>query len=126
MSEEKPIKTKRNKGGRPKLPPHELRKHKIEIWLSDVELADFEMMRQSTNLTRADLLRALIEKKRIQRVSVPEINRQTYARLGQIGNNINQLARAANQQGFTKDACDNYELHQVIQELRAELMGASE
>lgn len=61
MNEDKPIKPTRNKGGRPKLPEHELRRHKIEIWLSDVELADFEMMRQSTNLTRADLLRALLE-----------------------------------------------------------------
>lgn len=119
------VKKKRSKGGRPKLPEHELRKHKIEIWLSDVELADFDVMRQSTNLSRADLLRALIEKKRIPRVSVPEINRKTYALLGKIGNNINQLAKAANQQGFTKDACDLYELHQVIQELRAELMRAS-
>jgi hypothetical protein len=44
--------------------------------------------------------------------SVPEINRSTAIELGRIGNNLNQLARAAN-------ACNTLDLSATLREINA-------
>ena len=117
---------KRGKGGRPRLPEHEKKTNKIEVWLSDIELADFENLRSQTALSRADVIRALIQKRRIKRLSVPEVSRATYVELGKIGGNVNQLAKAANRYGYSDQGGELSELYQLIQRVRREIMGADD
>ena len=116
----------RKRGGRPPKPEHEVRKHRIEVWLSDMELADLEKLTEQTAASRADIIRALIGKRRIKRLSVPEVSRSTYVELGKIGGNINQLAKGANRYGYADQGRDLDELHQIIQAVRREIMGVDD
>lgn len=125
MSEET-VNKKRGKGGRPRLPEHEVRKHRIEVWLSDMELADLEKLTEQTAASRADIIRSLIQKRRVKRLSVPQVSRDTYVELGKIGSNINQLAKAANRYGYADQAGELAELYQMIQQVRREIMGADD
>lgn len=126
MSEDNPVKIRGNKGGRPPLPPHEKRTNKVEVWLSDFELADLARMQEETALSRADIIRSLIAGRRIKRLSVPAVNLKTYSELGKIGSNVNQLAKLANEYGYGDGFKHLSELSDVIQEVRREIMGASE
>lgn len=120
------VKYERNKGGRPRLPKHELRTHKIEFWLSDIELADLHYLTEQVAVSNAALVRSLISKKPLKRITTPAVNRETYALLGGIANNINQLAKVANRQGFTEKEVELGQLNHVINKLRAELLGVQE
>lgn len=116
----------RKRGGRPPKPVHELRRHRVEVWLSDFELADLHLLTEETAASRADVIRALIQKRRIKRLSVPKISRDTYVELGKIGSNINQLAKSANRYGYADQGRELAELHQIIQAVRREIMGADD
>ena len=117
---------KKKRGGRPPKPEHEVRKHRIEVWLSDMELADLEKLAEHTAASRRDVIRALIGKRRIKRLSVPEVSRATYVELGKIGGNVNQLAKAANRYGYSDQGGELSELYQLIQRVRREIMGADD
>lgn len=117
------VKYERNKGGRPCLPKHELRTHKIEFWLSDIELADLHYLAAQAAVSNAVLVRSLIAKKPLKRITTPAVNRETYAELGKIGSNINQLAKFANSYGYSDQASQLNDLYNVINKLRSELLG---
>lgn len=126
MTEYNPVKYEHNKGGRPRLPLHELRTHKIEFWLSDIELADLHYLAEQAAVSNAALVRSLISKKPLKRITTPAVNRETYALLGGIANNVNQLAKVANRQGLTEKEAELGQLNHVINKLRAELLGVQE
>lgn len=115
-----------NKGGRPPLPEHEKRKHRFEIWLNDFELADLQNLTEETALSRADVIRSLIAKRRIKRVTVPTVNLKTYSELGRIGTNVNQLAKFANEYGYGEGFKNMDDLYHVINKLRSELLGVDD
>lgn len=126
MSEDSPVKIYGNKGGRPRLPPHEKRTNKVEVWLSDFELSDLAKLQDETALSRADVIRALIAKRRIKRVTVPTVNLKTYSELGRIGTNVNQLAKLANEYGYGEGFKKMDDLYHVINKLRSELLGVDD
>lgn len=116
----------KKRGGRPPKPEHEVRRHRVEVWLSDMELADLEKLTEETAASRADIIRSLIQKRRIKRLSVPQVSRDTYVALGKIGGNINQLAKGANRYGYADQGRDLDELYQMIQRVRREIVGADD
>lgn len=126
MSEDDPVKYKRNVGGRPRLPDHEKRTNRIEVWLSDFELLDLVRMTDETALSRADVIRALIAKRPIRRLTVPKVNLETYSELGRIGTNVNQLAKFANEYGYGEGFKQMDDLYHVINKLRSELIGVAD
>lgn len=126
MEEDNPVKDYGNKGGRPRLPPHEKRTNKIEVWLSDFELADLARMQEETALSRADVVRSLIAGRRIKRLSVPTVNLKTYSELGKIGSNVNQLAKFANEYGYGEGFKHLSELSDLINQVRREIMGGDD
>ena len=75
----------------------------IKLWLNDEE---YDMLRQDvkrTGLTQSKYLRALIMKREI-RERLPIDYYHLLTEISRIGNNLNQIARIANQQ---PDQCPN-------------------
>ena len=121
------VKTRKiNKGGRPPLPDDERRNHRVEFWLNDAEFADLIYLCEQSGMSKGELVRSLIFKKPIRWMKIPAINRQAYAELGRIGANVNQLSRSANTYGYSDQAGELAELHQIIQQIRRELLGVSD
>jgi type III secretion system FlhB-like substrate exporter len=65
------------------------------IRLSPTERQKIEAKADHAGMKLSEYLRATALKQKIPR-SVPKINREIYIELGRIGNNINQIAKAAN------------------------------
>ena len=78
--------------------PNSEKRKNFPLRLSPSERAVLEEKAKSCGLKLSAYLReAGLKKKISSRVNrVPEINRATYVELGRIGNNINQIAKAAN------------------------------
>lgn len=77
-------------------------------------------------MTKGELVRALIFKKPIRWMKVPAVNRQAYAELGRVGNNINQAVKLANRYGSELNARDFEELNALLHSVRLELLGVSD
>ena len=106
------------------------RVHRVGVWLSEIELAEIERFYGLPGLARlvmngsahercghkraSELMRTLLVNRRLRAV-VPEVNRQAYAELGRVGNNLNQCAAALNK-GLL-DPNDAAVVRQVVSEL---------
>lgn len=121
------VKTRKiNKGGRPPLPDDERRNHRVEFWLNDAEFANLSCLCEQSGMTKGELVRSLIFKKKIKWMKTPAINRQAYAELGRVGNNINQVVKLANRYGSAPDARGFEELNALLHSVRLELLGVSD
>ena len=69
----------------------------IKLWLSDVEADVLRQDAKRTGLTQSKYLRALIMKREI-RERLPIDYYHLLTEISRIGNNLNQIARIANQQ----------------------------
>lgn len=115
-----------NKGGRPPLPDDERRNHRVEFWLNDSEFADLSCLCEQSGMTKGELVRSLIFKKPIQWMKVPTLNKNAYAELGRIGNNVNQALKLANRYGSEPDTKAFAELYELLHAVRLELLGVSD
>lgn len=75
--------------------PKRKRNNRIQVRLSDDELAFFEYNLEKTGLSREAYLRQLIVNKTPKTKEVNEANQNILAQLYGIGNNLNQIARLA-------------------------------
>lgn len=89
----------RNENGRPKLAATAVRKHRIEVRFSTVEYYALKAKAKAAEATISDFIRTAL-----QRCEVKERLRATHLRyivqLTGMANNLNQIAKRANQAGY--------------------------
>jgi len=95
-----------------------MRSNRVEIQLSDDEIAKLNKLRGSMRL-RTFIRCAVLDS---IPPTIPEINRRALDELHRIGSNLNQLARSVNQ----GEAADLLELRQQSAALRLALLEARE
>ena len=87
---------RRGKGGRPKIDPAAVRRSTIGVRVSAAEYAALRTRAAEMNLTPAQFLREAALTRRLPSPPVPAVNREQYANLARMANNLNQLTRRAN------------------------------
>ena len=116
----------RGKGGRPKIDPAAVRRATIGVRVSAAEHAALRSRAEDMGMTPAQFLRSAALTRRLPSPPVPAINRESYANLARLANNINQLTRRANEGKLTGFPAANVKLLRVeIKQLRAALLGLS-
>lgn len=116
-----------NKGGRPPKTPEQRRTKRVEIWFSDNEYKQLNHICERSGLHRADLIRSLVFNKKVQQSKIPAINKEAYAELGRIGNNINQALKLANRYGGSEPNKRAFaELYELLHRVRLDLLGVSD
>ncbi|OIQ74377.1 bacterial mobilization protein (MobC) [mine drainage metagenome] len=115
---------KRNRGGRPKLPPENRRNIRLQMFFSQSETETLVQQSALAGLQVPDFVRHATLGREL--VTVPEVNRQKYGELAMLASNLNQIARQLNSGEHVSD-------HEIfgtvaqtlaaVQALRAELLG---
>ena len=79
------------------------------------------------SLSLSEFVRRAALKRRMPVAAVAEVNRETYAQLCRIGNNLNQLVRAVNEGRIAQvDPKMLAELRTVVKEVGLQTLGASD
>jgi len=126
----------KKKGGRPRKPLDKLRVKQANVWMTEAEYAAISEGAAKAGMTIPDYL-LVCSSAGIQRHEtdddpvppvVPALNLSWVGKLAHLSNNLNQIARHANQGNFADSknvisAC--YQLHSEVKKLRAQLMGVS-
>lgn len=104
------------------LPKERIRERRVDVYLSQTEIALIEAKAKEAGLRLAEFLRAAALGHRIH--SLPVANAQLWAELAPTCSNLNQLARHANE-GRVLNIPANLliELHNQVQALRMDLLG---
>jgi len=89
------INFKKRRGGRPPLIPAERRRFKIKIGFTTSEFEKLADRAETANVSEPEFIRRICLNQQIY--AIPKINAQALTELNRIGNNINQLARRANE-----------------------------
>ncbi|GHT30627.1 mobilization protein [Bacteroidia bacterium] len=91
---------KDKKGGRPKISPAEKLKYKIPVRLCTEDFYNLQAKAKAAGMTKTELARRAITGCTIHQRLTPE--QMDYIRkLSGMGNNLNQIARKANAEGYT-------------------------
>jgi Bacterial mobilisation protein (MobC) len=115
---------KRNRGGRPRKLDSEFRGYSLKVGLNDFEYQKLIDRSESVGLgsprMRSEFIRKLLLNSKIN--SVPMINKSAIAELNRIGNNLNQLAKAANSNAAI-DPVKIAKIHAAINTIGQNLLG---
>ena len=115
-----------NKGGRPKIDPAAVRTLNLSVRLSPAEYAALRERAAQLGMKPGQFLRQAGLTRRLPPPPVPAVNREEWAKLGQLANNINQLTRRANEGKLTGFPAATVRLTRAeIKQLRANLLGLS-
>ncbi len=87
---------RRRRGGRPVLPDHAKRSHKLIVWVNDAELADIRVAAAEHRMHTAAYVRLAVTHAPIIRSSIPPLNREAWLELARLVANINQYQAAIN------------------------------
>ena len=87
---------RKNRGGRPKSDPADLRAATIGVRVSEKEYAELRIKAEQSGMTPAQFLREAALSRRLPSV-VPRVNREQYAELARLAANLNQLTRMGNE-----------------------------
>ena len=100
---------------------------RVEIRFSDDEAAGLAAQAEAVGLEKSEYVRRLVAGAEVRAATViPPVNRSTYAELARVGNNLNQLAKAANAAGAPAALAENLQaLRTVVQRLQCEVLGAA-
>lgn len=127
---EKPEPRKKNRGGRPKNAPEDVKNKTIGVRVSPQEFADLEAKATALNMTPAQFLRTAALTRRLPPPPVPAINIEQYAELAKLAANLNRLTKLANQMQLVRPVIvDKNLLAKTIKEtqrLRQALLGIKE
>lgn len=120
------MKKRRTKGhsGRPKVAPEKVRHLTIGVRLNAAELDAIQRKADSMGLPPTAWMRLAALSRTPPRPPVPMLNRQAYAELARLAGNLNQLTRAAHEGRLTAPPMTLHNLHNAVQALRLELLGA--
>lgn len=112
---------KRKRGPKP-LALAELRSHTVSVRLNSAELADLDIARALVRMQRGEYLRSA--SRGVLPPTIPQINREAWASLARVAGNLNQYQQAINAgtvHGHRSELIQ--ELAELVQKLRAELLG---
>ena len=121
---EQPNLPKLKRGPKP-LALAELRSHTVSVRLNSAELAWLDSTRASVRMQRGEYLRHASMGKLPP--TIPAINREAWASLSRVAANLNQYQQAINAgtvHGHPPEVIQ--ELAELVQKLRAELLGITE
>ncbi|BAX80822.1 MobC family plasmid mobilization relaxosome protein [Labilibaculum antarcticum] len=89
-----------NKGGRPRKSTAQKKRYKVDVKMATEEYYVLKSKAQKANLTISEYMRQCIAVSSVRERITPEV--QIYIRkLCGMANNLNQIARKANAQGYT-------------------------
>jgi hypothetical protein len=89
-----------NKGGRPKKSNSQKKKYKVDVKMATEEYYTLKTKASKANLNISEYMRQCIAESSVRERITPEV--QAYVRqLCGMANNLNQIARKANAQGYT-------------------------
>ena len=121
---EQPNLPKLKRGPKP-LALAELRSHTVSVRLNSAELADLDSARSLVRMQRGEYLRSA--SRGVLPPTIPQINREAWANLARVAANLNQYQQAINAgtvHGHPPEVIQ--ELAELVQKLRAELLGINE
>lgn len=125
MQEVETPKRRRRKGqiGRPKINEEKIRLRTIGVRVNFGEMDELQRRADCVGLPLSQWMRQIALGRFVPRPLVPAINRQTYAELGKLAVNLNQLVRAVNEGRSVASLSLLHQLQRNISALRLELMG---
>lgn len=124
MEAQKP-KRRRWQHGRPQLDSQAVRNSFIRIRVSAAELATIQEKANEMHMPVSSWLRHAALSRQLPLRPVPVVNREAYAELGKIGNNINQLVRLAHQGLAPLATGPLEELEALLRKIKLALLGAN-
>ena len=108
-------------GGRPAKKLGEKRRYTVSVKLDTREYLSLKTKANSAGITRSEFIRQSISGSVIRPRLTPELN-DHIRKLAGIGNNLNQIARRANAEGYTKTKSEYLHLvgmiDNVIEDIR--------
>lgn len=88
------------KGGRPRKSVSQKRKHRVNVKMNTLEYYNLKTKANRAKLSLSEYMRQCIDESTVRERLTPEV--QTYIRkLCGMTNNLNQIAKQANAQGYT-------------------------
>lgn len=104
------------------LPKERIRDKRVDVYLSQEEIAAIEAKAKEAGLRLAEFVRSSALGQRIH--ALPAANAQLWSELAPTCSNLNQLARSANEGRIINIPADLLiELHDQVQALRMDLLG---
>ena len=107
------IMTKNRKGGRPELSPAEKLKYRVAVKLCTKDFFDLKAKATQAGMTCTEVARKAITDCKIQQRLTPE-QMDCIRKLSGMGNNLNQIARKANAEGYTNAQSEYFYLADKI------------
>ncbi len=98
-----------NKGGRPKSLPHKKKSYQLNIKLASMDYLILTIRANNANMSKPDYVRKAIMSSQVVGRLTPSEN-DLIRELTNMGNNLNQLAKRANQAGFNVVQNDYFNL----------------
>lgn len=109
---------------KPVLSDAERRVHPVSTRLNHGELAMLDELCVKAGMQRGEYLRAASLHKKLP-TTIPKVNLDAWSGLGQIGSNVNQIARALNTSNLSGDAVPIEDVLLAIDSLRLALIGVT-
>lgn len=125
METQKP-KRRRWQHGRPQLDSQAVRNSFIRIRVSAAELAAIQEKANEMHMPISAWLRHAALSRQLPSRPVPAVNRETYAELGRIGNNINQLVKLTHQGLTPISTVPLQELEELLRKIKLEILGVGD
>ena len=88
----------RKKGGRPKMAEEDKAKKELSVYLTETQKAELTVKAKAVNMTLSQFVMNCAFTRTLAK-PVPAINKSAYADLGNVGSNLNQIARKLNEGG---------------------------
>jgi predicted DNA binding CopG/RHH family protein len=95
-----------NKGGRPRLSAFQKKKYKVDVKMSTEDYYTLKSKARLAGMTKSEYMRQCIHDSSVRERLRPE-HQKLIRQLCGMANNLNQIARKANAQGY-KDTRDEY------------------
>ena len=114
--------SRRRRHGPAPLDPTVKRDHCVSVRLNGDELAWLDAARSAVRMQRGEYLRAAAMDKLPP--TIPELNREAWVSLSRAASNLNQLAKAVNQSGFSDS--DFQPIQSALADFRKSLIGADD
>lgn len=123
MMETPKPKKRRWQHGRPRLNAQTVRNVVLRLRVNAVELAAIAEKANEMHMPVSRWLRHVALERRFTPCPVPAVNREMYAALGKIGQNINQLTKLAHQRAVPLATGPLEELEELLRKTKSALLG---
>ena len=126
MTEMPKPKKRRWQHGRPRLDAQTVRHSVLRLRVNAAELAVIQEKANEMHLPVSGWLRHAALSRQLPQRPVPAVNRETYAELGRIGSNINQMVKQAHQGRIAVATEPLEELEELLRKTKLALLGVDD